>query len=56
MSNTNSINEDIQSTLDKLAILLQYSTSPKSDGVYQLILRAKAAWESQDEVEVHYER
>lgn len=49
MSNTNSINDDIQSTLDKLAILLQYSTSPRSDSVYQLINRAKAVWESQDE-------
>lgn len=44
-----SIDEDIENTLEKLCILLQYSTFPASDEVHQLLIRAKAAWEGSSE-------
>jgi hypothetical protein len=43
-----SIDEDIESTLEKLSILLQYSASEKAEEVLQLILRAKAAWSEEE--------
>lgn len=52
----NSIDDDITSTLNKLAVLLQYSASAKSDGIYQLIARAKAIWESDEELLDEWDR
>lgn len=42
-----SLDEDITSTLNKLYTILQYSTDPNADEVFNLIEKAKTIWEGE---------
>lgn len=42
-----SLDEDITCTLNKLHTILQYSTNPNADEVFNLIEKAKTIWENE---------
>lgn len=44
-----SIDQDITATLEKLKLLLQYSTSNRSDEALQFIERACTIWNAEEE-------